>query len=184
LHENFGCGIEEATLLMSHPEPLPSANLERATAIRQKFLVATAFMEPSETLDQTLNLAELAARSVVLLHVVEISRSELNPAVFASLEEIQARLDAYQRRARLRLESLGRAFRQAGIACTTSVRIGIPHEEILKEAELTGPDLIVVGAKATSVLGRFLLGGTAERVARHAPCPVLVVRQPRQETSP
>lgn len=173
---------------MSHPEPLspdlPATNLKQATAKRQKFLVATAFMEPYATLEQTLTLAELAARSVVLLHVVEISRSELNPAVFASLEEIQARLDGYQQRARQRLESLGEAFRQAGIACTTSVRIGIPFEEILKEAEAIGPDLIVVGAKATLVLGRFLLGGTAERVTRHAPCPVLVVRQPRPEANP
>jgi universal stress protein A len=173
---------------MSHPEPLPTdlpaATRKPATAKRQNFLVATAFMEPYVTLEQTLSLAELAASNVVLLHVVEISRSELNPAVFASLEEIQARLDVYQHRAYQRLESLGEAFRQAGIACTTSVRIGIPFEEILKEAEAIGPDLIVVGAKATPVLGRFLLGGTAERVTRHAPCPVLVVRQPRQETSP
>jgi nucleotide-binding universal stress UspA family protein len=147
-------------------------------------LVTTAFMEPSVTIDQTLNLAQLAASSVVLLHVVEISRSELNPAVFASLEEIQARLDVYQERARQRLESLGEAFRQAGIECTTSVRIGIPYEEILKEAEAMTPDLIVVGAKAAPVFGRFLLGGTAERVARHAPCPVLVIRQARRESSP
>jgi nucleotide-binding universal stress UspA family protein len=168
---------------MSYSEPLP-ADLKPATAKRQKFLVATSFMAPSATLEQTLTWAELAASSVALLHVVEVSRSELNPAVFASLEEIQARLDAYQQRARLRLESLAGPFRQAGIACTTSVRIGIPFEEILKEAEVTGPDLIVVGAKVGPALGPFLLGGTAERVARHAPCPVLVMRQPRREASP
>jgi nucleotide-binding universal stress UspA family protein len=173
---------------MSHPEPLPpdlpAASLKRATAKRQKFLLATSFLTPSATLEQTLNLAELAASSVALLHVVEVSRSELNPAVFASLEEIQARLDAYQQRARLRLESLVAPFRQAGIACTTSVRIGIPYEEILKEAEAVGPDLIVVGAKAGPAFGPFLLGGTAERVARHAPCPVLVMRQPHRGANP
>ena len=135
-------------------------------------------------LEQTLTLAKLAAEDVILLHVVEISRTELNPAVFASLEEIQARLDAYQQRARQRLESLAGPFRQAGIACTTSVRIGIPFEEILKEAEAVGPDLIVVGATVGPALGPFLLGGTAERVARHAPCPVLVMRPPRQEANP
>ena len=168
---------------MSAPEPLP-ADPKRATAKRQKFLLATSFMAPSATLEQTLNLAELAASSVALLHVVEISRYELNPAVFASLEEIQARLDVYQQRARLRLESLAGPFRQAGVACTTSVRIGIPFEEILKEAEMTGPDLIVVGAKVGPAFGRFLLGGTAERVTRHARCPVLVVRQTRPEAYP
>ena len=173
---------------MSHPEsPSPDlspAGLKRATAKRQKFLVTTCFLEPYVALEQTLNLAKLAAENVTLLHVVEISRSELNPAVFASLEEIQTRLDAYQGRAHHRLESLGEMFRQAGIACTTSVRIGIPFEEILKEAEAVGPDLIVVGATVGPALGPFLLGGTAERVARHAPCPVLVMRQPHQEANP
>ena len=168
---------------MPHPEPL-SQNRKRTTAKRQRFLVATSFMASSPTLEQTLNLAQLAASSVVLLHVVEISRSELNPTVFASLEEIQARLDAYQQRARLRLESLAEPFRQSDIACTTSVRIGIPYEEILKEAEAIGPDLIVVGAKAAPVLGRFLLGSTAEQVVRHAPCPVVVIRQVRRRASP
>jgi nucleotide-binding universal stress UspA family protein len=168
---------------MPHPEPLPP-NRKRTTAKRQNFLVATSFMASSPTLEQTRNLAQLAASSVVLLHVVEISRSELNPAVFASLEEIQARLDGYQQRAFLWLESLAEPFRQAGLACTTSVRIGIPYEEILKEAEAIGPDLVVVGAKAAPVLGHFLLGGTAEQVVRHAPCPVMVIRQARRQASP
>jgi nucleotide-binding universal stress UspA family protein len=172
---------------MSHPESLPPdlspADLKPATAKRQKFLVTTCFLEPYVALEQTLNLATLAAENVILLHVVEISRTELNPAVFASLEEIQARLDTYQQGAYRRLESLGEIFRKAGIACTPSVRIGIPFEEILKEAEVVGPDLIVVGAKI-SPLARFLLGGTAERVARHAPCPVLVIRQPHREANP
>ena len=173
---------------MSHPEsPSPErspAGLKPATAKRQNFLVTTCFLEPYAALEQTLNLAKLAAENVILLHVVEISRSELNPAVFASLEAIQARLDAYQQRARLRLQSLCEPFRQAGLACTTSVRIGIPYEEILTEAEAVGPDLIVVGAKATAMVGPFFLGGTAERVARHAPCPVLVIRKPHQEANP
>ena len=173
---------------MSHPEsPSPElspAGLKPATAKRQKFLVAACFLEPYRVLEQTLNLAKLAAENVILLHVVELSRSELNPAVFASFEDIQARLDTYQQRARLRLQSLCEPFRRAGLACTTSVRIGIPYEEILTEAEAVGPDLIVVGATVGPALGPFLLGGTAERVARHAPCPVLVMRQPRQETIP
>jgi nucleotide-binding universal stress UspA family protein len=168
---------------MSQPESLP-ADLKRATANRQQFLITTCFLEPYGALEQTLTLAKLTAESVTLLHVVEISRTELNPAVFASLEEIQARLDAYQQRARLRLESLAGPFRQAGIACTTSVRIGIPYEEILKETEVVEPDLVVVGAKVGPAFGRFLLGGTAERVARHAPCPVLVIRQAHREASP
>lgn len=172
---------------MPDPEPLhsqlASASVKRPAKL-QKLLVATAFMEPSATLEQALHLAKLAAKRVVLLHVVEISRSELNPAVFASLEAIQSRLDAYQQMAHQRLETLGKAFWEGGVECTTSVRVGIPHEEILKEAEAIAPDLIIVGAKATPALGRFLLGGAAELVVRHAPCPVLVIRQRHRQSSP
>ena len=138
-------------------------------------------MEPSATIEQALHLAALAGASVVLLHVVEIPRSELNPAVFASLEAIQSRLDRYQEQARQRLESLCEEFRAAHIECTPSVRVGIAYEAILEEAEAIAPDLIIIGTKATSVRTRFLLGGTAERVVRHAPCPVLVVPQPRSQ---
>jgi hypothetical protein len=62
------------------PRPFPRRP-ERATAKRQNFLVAACFLEPYLVLEQTLKLATLAAENVVLLYVVEVSRSELNPAV-------------------------------------------------------------------------------------------------------
>ncbi len=37
-------------------------------------------------------------------------------------------------------------------------------------------DLVVVGSRGRSAVARFLLGSIAERVARHAPCPVLLAR--------
>jgi nucleotide-binding universal stress UspA family protein len=58
---------------------------------------------------------------------------------------------------------------------TALVCRGNPAEEILRAAE--GPtDLLVVGACGRSSVMRFLLGSVAERVARYAHCPVLVVR--------
>jgi nucleotide-binding universal stress UspA family protein len=79
-------------------------------------------------------------------------------------------------RAMERLEALSETIRGSGISCTASARLGIPSEEILREAENTKPDLIVLGNKGTLALTRFLLGSTAERVVRHARCSVLVVR--------
>jgi hypothetical protein len=38
-------------------------------------------------------------------------------------------------------------------------------------------DLIVAGTGKHSGLARVLMGSTAERIVRHAPCPVLVVRE-------
>ena len=55
-------------------------------------------------------------------------------------------------------------------------RKGHAAEEILKEAVLGDYDLVVVGARGRRGITRFLLGSTTERIARHAPLPVLVVK--------
>ena len=47
-------------------------------------------------------------------------------------------------------------------------------------AEL-GVDAIVVGSHARGRLGRLFHGSVSEHVVRHAPCPVLVVRDPEAD---
>ena len=53
---------------------------------------------------------------------------------------------------------------------------GDPREEIIKAAEEWGADLVVVGARGLGAIKGFLLGSVSHAVARHAPCPVLVVK--------
>ncbi len=69
----------------------------------------------------------------------------------------------------------GRAERR-GIAVTTRVATGIPSEEVITAARAEDSDLIVVGTRGKTGLAHVLLGSTAERVTRGAPCPVLTVR--------
>ncbi len=69
----------------------------------------------------------------------------------------------------------GRAERR-GIAVTTRVATGIPSEEVITAARAEDSDLIVVGTRGKTGLTHVLLGSTAERVIRGAPCPVLTVR--------
>ena len=63
-----------------------------------------------------------------------------------------------------------------GIAVTTRVATGIPSEEVISAAREEDSDLIVVGTRGKTGLAHILLGSTAERVIRGAPCPVLSVR--------
>jgi nucleotide-binding universal stress UspA family protein len=58
------------------------------------------------------------------------------------------------------------------------VRHGVPSDRIIAAAEDLGVDLVVVGAKGAGGLRRFLLGSTSHRVARYAPCSVLVAKRP------
>jgi len=53
---------------------------------------------------------------------------------------------------------------------------GSPHSAIVKMAESTGADLIVVGGEGPKGVARTLLGAVAERVIRYAHSPVWVAR--------
>ena len=75
----------------------------------------------------------------------------------------------------------GRAERR-GIAVTTRVATGIPSEEVVTVARAEDSDLIVVGTRGKTGLAHVLLGSTAERVIRGAPCPVLTVRMEPADT--
>ncbi|MDH4083592.1 MAG: universal stress protein [Nitrospira sp.] len=71
-----------------------------------------------------------------------------------------------------------------GISVHTRIATGIPSEEVLSVATGEDPDLIVVGTRGKTGLAHVLLGSTAERIIRGAPCPVLAARAERQGREP
>jgi nucleotide-binding universal stress UspA family protein len=77
---------------------------------------------------------------------------------------------------------LGELAAQKGtktVTVETRVVLGDPVWEICQAAEQEQADLIVMGSHGRTGLSHVLLGSVAERVVRHAPCPVLVARLPR-----
>jgi universal stress protein A len=63
-------------------------------------------------------------------------------------------------------------------------RLGLsPDEEIVRMAKGSEVDLIVMGTHGRSGMAHLLIGSTAERVVRHAPCPVMVVPEKAGEIS-
>ncbi len=62
------------------------------------------------------------------------------------------------------------------VPATYLVRTGNPYHEILQEAEERGVDMIVVATHGHSGVEHMLFGSTADRIVRHAKCPVLTVR--------
>lgn len=67
------------------------------------------------------------------------------------------------------------AERRAGRSVRSRMLSGDPVAEILRHAREERCDLLVVGTHGRSGIARFVLGSVAERIARQAPCPVLVV---------
>jgi universal stress protein A len=61
---------------------------------------------------------------------------------------------------------------------------GEPWDQIVSAArDDRAVDLIVMGTHGRTGLRRALIGSVAERVVRHAPCTVMVVRAPQPERS-
>lgn len=77
------------------------------------------------------------------------------------------------------------AGKKGASAVMVETRIGVGEAvwEICKVAEETHADLIVMGSHGRTGLSHVFLGSVAEQVVRHAPCPVLVARLPKQKTS-
>jgi nucleotide-binding universal stress UspA family protein len=82
----------------------------------------------------------------------------------------QARLEAWRREAE---HALGRTVR-------IELLTGNPAREIARFGR-RGIDMLVVGTRGPTGLGRLLLGSVAEKVVRDATCPVLVVHRPGAE---
>jgi nucleotide-binding universal stress UspA family protein len=68
-----------------------------------------------------------------------------------------------------------------GIVVATRMATGIPSEEINAAALAEGSELIVMGTRGKTGLAHVLLGSTAERVIRTAPCPVLAVHMEQSD---
>jgi nucleotide-binding universal stress UspA family protein len=72
------------------------------------------------------------------------------------------------------LDKLAARFRPAGRAIETRIAYGGPAEGIVGDA--ADADLIVMSTQGAGGGGRLLFGSVADRVARHAPTPTLLLR--------
>ena len=54
-------------------------------------------------------------------------------------------------------------------------------EQIAKQAEASACDLVILGTHGRRGVDRLLLGSDAEQIARIAPVPVMLVRQPHRK---
>lgn len=138
----------------------------------QRILVPVDFSSPSElALKYATAFAARFGGKIALLHVVESGR------LVGELSENDTGLTAIPRRVEERLWTLASRFGEPALFDRMAVRTGRPFHEIGAAASELGSDLIVISTHGYTGLDYVLLGGTAERVIRHAPCPVLVVRR-------
>jgi nucleotide-binding universal stress UspA family protein len=139
----------------------------------QTILVPVDFSRESmKALKYAIPFAEQFGAGLVLLNVVE-------PLAFADLSAFPLAMENERVMAlcRKKLESLARQRTvPPGMIRKTLVRQGQAFQEIADAARTLRVDLIIISTHGYTGLKHVMLGSTAERVVRHAPCPVLVVR--------
>jgi nucleotide-binding universal stress UspA family protein len=134
-------------------------------------LVATDGSEnAADAIDEAVALADATGATLHGVYVIETRTAYDNAIVDPEEVERTLREDGEEALARLDERAA-----EAGIEAETTIREGVPHEEILDYAADCGVDLVVIGATGRSAFKTVLLGSTAERVLRQAAVPVLVV---------
>jgi nucleotide-binding universal stress UspA family protein len=135
-------------------------------------LCPTDFAETSEaTLRAAYQLARDRNARLVALHVAPKSVVKHVETV-SELAPEQARAKLWEAIRRPRPE-------EAELNVDHRLEEGDPAQGILRVAEQTGCELIVMGLHDKSGWTRWLTGGVAETVIQKAPCSVLIVKAPR-----
>lgn len=76
------------------------------------------------------------------------------------------------------IEDARKVLRHEHVLVNSRIEEGNPASEILAEAERGQYDLVVAGATGSRDLKHQMLGSVSTRIAREAPCSVMIVREP------
>lgn len=135
----------------------------------------------NEALAYAVELARNFGAKLTLLHVIErpgyypYAEGGLLYPGFESIEEVV-------KSAQKKVKQISKQHHlDASILEATLVEIGVPFQAVVDTAEARAVDLIILSTHGRTGIAHVFMGSTAERVVRHASCPVLVVRP--QKTS-
>lgn len=141
----------------------------------QRICVGINFSTETDTVVKSAaNLARACGAAVELVAIVKpVPPYEHSPA---TRKRYLVTTDTVVAGVRDRLDQLARTADFAGLPVACQVRVGSPFAELVSGARECQADVLVVGRRPGWHLERMFLGGTAERVLRKAPVPVLVVK--------
>jgi nucleotide-binding universal stress UspA family protein len=151
-----------------------SASPKKPEIVPKKILVGCDFSDDSLLAFQHgINLAQEFQAELHLVHVIE-------PPVYENLIKPPKGADEFELDLRTKLrDQLAQMVPEEALHwcdLKSNLLAGQPHEELTKYAVVNEIDLIVIGVRGQGLLEKMLVGSTAIRVIRQAPCPVLVAR--------
>lgn len=137
-------------------------------------------LEAAPAAEEAASLAHALGAELLLLHVMgEPTLAMGDPLLSpgdASAFTIPGLSEEYRAEMDKRLKRLGDKLRARGLAVSTLLVRGSPHEAIVGTADDEHADLIVMSTHGRSGLSHLLLGSVTERVVRTAKVPVMTLR--------
>ncbi len=142
----------------------------------QKILTPTDFSEFSaHALRYGCEFAKRFGAELHLLHVIDESLTLPDPLLGAPVPDSQIR--DLQHSAETAMQNVLADDWLEGVKVAARViQIGSPFVGIIQYAKENEIDMIVMGTHGRTGLVHVMIGSTAERIVRKAPCPVLTVR--------
>ncbi len=145
-----------------------------------KILLATDGSEPAQKcLAYAADLAKQTGATIILLSVIEKGFVPASVPDFVTPTHLIEPVEDYLKQmAETYLQQAEDFCRMKEVPSRRVIRLGHPVEEIIKEAEKSGVDLIVIGSHGKSALKAAVLGSvTFGIINKDTKIPVLVVRR-------
>jgi nucleotide-binding universal stress UspA family protein len=138
-----------------------------------RIVIGVDASEPAEDACRLIASRTWPAETVVEL-VATYDASGLSGLAPASATNLEAEREALE----VVIADRATLLRRAGLNVTTAVKFGDPAETIIRRAQGTFAQLIIVGSRRRGPIASAVLGSVSAHLVDHAPCPVLVVRSP------
>ncbi len=126
--------------------------------------------------EQALGLAMMVEGEVTAMHVMEPHSYQSIPFDVA---DVHTAFDTIETESKNMVETMLNAFVQKGKDTGVEVKMmivkGNVANEIIKQS--SNFDIVIMGTMGQSALTTLLMGSVAEKVSRHACCPVMLVRE-------
>lgn len=144
----------------------------------KNILVPTDFSEDaSAALETAIAFAKLFSSKLTLFHAYHLDIPPSYIGFSGEYATTQNILEPIREASEAAIERLVKDVRAQGVDAEGRVTMENSTQAILIEAERAGADLIVMGTRGLTGLKHVVLGSTAERIVRLAPCPVLTVKR-------
>jgi len=127
-------------------------------------------------LDEAISLAAETGDEIVAITVWRALQGDFGLA-YPSAAMLDDLLDAERTHAEAALADAVARGQAAGVQISTRLATGDPAEQVCAYAGEIEARLIAVGTRGYGSVASLLLGSVSNAIIRHAPCPVLVVRE-------